>query len=105
MSDLAYQRFLASYMLNAEESLPEDRQEIIDLTEEILDAKGIECDNKIKDLPDEQMKEILEEVRKLREKVKKKKRQQQDEESEEEQEQGQGQGQEQEVAVTSGDSR
>ena len=52
MSDLAYQRFLASYMLNAEESLPEDRQEIIDLTEEILDAKGIDCDKKIKDLPD-----------------------------------------------------
>ena len=79
MSDLAYQRFMASYMLNAEESLTQNRQEIIDLTEEILDAKGIECDNKIKELPEEKIKEILEEVRKLREKIKKKKKQAQEE--------------------------
>jgi ElaB/YqjD/DUF883 family membrane-anchored ribosome-binding protein len=79
MSDLAYQRFMASYMLNAEESLPQNRQEIIDLTEEILDAKGIECDNKIKELPEEKIKEILEEVRKFREKIKKKKKQAQEE--------------------------
>jgi hypothetical protein len=30
MSDLAYQRFTASYMLTNEEQLPENRQEIID---------------------------------------------------------------------------
>ena len=50
--------------------------------EEILDAKGIECDNKIKELPEEKIKEILEEVRKLRDKVKKKKRQQEEQQSE-----------------------
>lgn len=40
MSDLAYQRFMASYMLNSEEQLPENRQEIIDYTEDVLQAKG-----------------------------------------------------------------
>ena len=84
MSELAYQRFMASYMLTNEEQLAENRQEIIDYTEDVLQAKGIECDKRIAELSDEQVKEILDEVRKLREKGKKnrKKRQQQQEQQE-----------------------
>jgi ribosomal protein S13 len=84
MSKLAYQRFMASYMLTNEEQLAENRQEIIDYTEDVLQAKGIECDKRIAELSEEQVKEILEEVRKLREKGKKnrKKRQQQQEQQE-----------------------
>ena len=62
MSELAYQRFMASYMLTTEEQLPENRQEIIDYTEDVLQAKGIECDKRISELSEEQIKEILEEV-------------------------------------------
>lgn len=81
MSDLAYQRFMTSYMLTTEEQLPQNRQEIIDYTEDVLQAKGIECDKRIAELSEEQVKEILDEVRKLREKKKKrnKKSQQQQE--------------------------
>jgi ribosomal protein L12E/L44/L45/RPP1/RPP2 len=83
MSDLAYQRFMASYMLTTEEQLPQNRQEIIDYTEDVLQAKGIECDKRIAELSEEQVKEILDEVRKLRAKGKKnKKRQQQQQEDE-----------------------
>ena len=63
MSDLAYQRFMASYMLTTEEQLPQNRQEIIGYTEDVLQAKGIECDKRIAELSEEQVKEILEEVR------------------------------------------
>ena len=83
MSDLAYQRFMASYMLNAEESLPENRQEIIDYTEDVLQAKGIECDERISKMSEEQIKDILEEVRRLREKRKKNRKKQKQSETEE----------------------
>lgn len=73
MSKLAYERFMASYMLTPEEQLPENRNEIIAYTEDVLQEKGIECDNTIAKLPQEQIKEILEEVRKLRKNKKKKK--------------------------------
>jgi len=76
MSDLAYQRFIASYMLTYEEQLPQNRQEIIDYTEDVLQAKGIECDKRISELSEEQIREILEEVRRLREKKKNKRKKQ-----------------------------
>ena len=79
MSDLAYQRFMASYMLTYEEQLPQNRQEIIDYTEDVLQAKGIECDKRISELSEEQIGEILEEVRQLRNKKKNKRSRQQDE--------------------------
>src|SRR5919205_3340733 len=82
MSDLAYQRFMASYMLTTEEQLPQNRQEIIDYTEDVLQAKGIECDKRIAELSEEQVKEILEEVRKLREKGKKNRKKRQQEQQE-----------------------
>ena len=55
-------------MLSIEEEQHKD--EIIKLTEEILDAKGMECDSKISRVSEEQLREILEEVRKLRRKRK-----------------------------------
>jgi DNA-binding transcriptional MerR regulator len=86
MSDLAYQRFMASYMLTTEEQLPQNRQEIIDYTEDVLQARGIECDNRMKGLSEEQIKQILEDVRRLREKKKAKRKQRQREQQEQEQE-------------------
>ncbi len=69
-------------MLTAEEQLPENKVEIIDYTEDVLQAKGIECDNRIAEMPEDQLKEILEQVRKLRQNKKRKQKQEQDEEGE-----------------------
>jgi hypothetical protein len=38
----------------------EHKDEIIQLTEEVLQAKGIECDSRISRISQEQLKEILE---------------------------------------------
>ena len=46
------------------------KDEIVSLTEQVLDARGIECDSKISKISEEQLKAILEEVRKLRKKKK-----------------------------------
>lgn len=51
-------------MLTIEEEQHKD--EIIEITEEVLDAKGMECDSKISKISEDQLREILEEVRKLR---------------------------------------
>jgi hypothetical protein len=51
-------------MLTTEESQHKD--EIINLTEQVLDAKGLKCDQGISKLSEEKLREILEEVRKLR---------------------------------------
>lgn len=48
-----------------------DREEIISLTEQVLESKGIECDAKIAKISEDLLREILEEVRKLRRKRKK----------------------------------
>jgi hypothetical protein len=58
-------------MLTVEEQQHKD--EIITLTEQVLDAKGIECDSKISKISEEQLREILEGVRKLRKRKNKKK--------------------------------
>jgi hypothetical protein len=55
-------------MLTEEEE--RDKEEIISLTEQVLDSKGIECDAKIAKVSEEQIREILEEVRRLRRKRK-----------------------------------
>ena len=102
MSDLAYQRFMASYMLTYEEQLPQNRQEIIDYTEDVLQAKGIECDKRIAELSEEQVKEILEEVRRLHEKGKKnRKKRQQEQEQQKEDITADKQEEEEEIAVSS----
>ena len=56
-------------MLTKEESQHKD--EIVNLTEQVLDAKGLECDERISKLSEEKLREILE-VRKLRSRSKKK---------------------------------
>jgi hypothetical protein len=82
MSEFAYFRFMANNMLTVEEQQHKD--EIITLTEQVLDAKGIECDSKISKISEEQLREILEGVRRLR-KRNKKKRVEEEEDSEDRQ--------------------
>jgi hypothetical protein len=69
MSEFAYFRFMSNNMLTIEEQQHKD--EIITLTEQVLDAKRIECDSKISKISEEKLKEILEEVRMLRKRKKK----------------------------------
>jgi hypothetical protein len=68
MSEFAFFRFMTYNMLTIEEQQHKD--EIVSLTEEVLDANGIECDSKISKISEEQLRGILEQVRKLRKKKK-----------------------------------
>jgi hypothetical protein len=68
MSEFAFFRFMTYNLLTMEEQQHKD--EIVSLTEQVLDARGIECDSKISKISEEQLKTILEEVRKLRKKKK-----------------------------------
>ncbi len=76
MSEFAYFRFMSNNMLTVEEQQHKD--EIIVLTEQVLDAKGIECDSKISKISEEQLREILEGVRRLRKRKDKKKIEEED---------------------------
>jgi ABC-type phosphate transport system auxiliary subunit len=69
MSEFAFFRFMTYNMLTVEEQQHKD--EIVSVTEEVLDARGIECDSKISKISEEQLRGILEQVRKLRKKKKK----------------------------------
>lgn len=69
MSEFAYIRFLSLNLLTEEEK--NNKNEIIEFTEQVLDAEGIECDSKISKVSEEKLKEILNEVRKIRKKRKK----------------------------------
>jgi hypothetical protein len=64
MSEFAFFRFKSTNMLTMGEE--QQKEEIVKLTEEVLEAKGIECDHKIASISEEKLREILEEVRKLR---------------------------------------
>ena len=68
MSEFAFFRFMSNKMLDIEEQQHKD--EIVSLTEQVLDAKGIECDSKISKISEVQLREILEQVRRLRKKKK-----------------------------------
>jgi hypothetical protein len=68
MSEFAFFRFKSANMLSEDEE--RDKQEMISLTEQVLDARGIECDARIAKISEERLREILEEVRKLRRKKK-----------------------------------
>jgi hypothetical protein len=70
MSEFAFFRFISNNMLTEEEE--EHKEEIIELTEQILQAKGIQCDASISKIPKEELIEILEKVRELRRRKKKK---------------------------------
>ena len=69
MSEFAFFRFMSNNMLTQEEE--EHKEEIIQLTEEVLQAKGIQCDASISKIPEEELIEILEKVRELSRKKKK----------------------------------
>ena len=70
MSEFAFFRFRSNNMLTKEEE--EHKEEIMLLTEEVLQAKGIQCDARISKIPEQELIEILEKVRELRRKKKKK---------------------------------
>jgi hypothetical protein len=81
MSEFAYFRFMSNNMLTIEEQQHKD--EIITFTEQVLHAKGIECDSKISKISEEQLREILEGVRRLRNRKKKKEEDGEDRQKEE----------------------
>lgn len=64
MSEFAYIRFQSLKMLTQDEI--RDKDEIVSLTEQVLDARGLECDARIAKMPEDQVRVILEEVRGLR---------------------------------------
>ena len=57
MSDFAFMRFMSNNLLTTEESQHKD--ETINLTEQVLDAKGLECDERISKPSEEKLREIL----------------------------------------------
>lgn len=69
MSEFAFFRFKSANMLTDDEE--RHREEIISLTEQVLDSRGIECDARIAKISEELLRDILEEVRRLRRKRKK----------------------------------
>ncbi len=69
MSEFAFFRFRSNNMLTKEEE--EQKEEIVELTEDVLQAKGIQCDASISKIPEEELREILEKVRELRRKKRK----------------------------------
>jgi ribosomal protein S13 len=60
-------------MQTKEEEQQQHKDAIITFTEEVLQARGIECDSRISTISEEQLNEILEEVRQLCKKNKKSK--------------------------------
>ena len=70
MSEFAFFRFSSLNLLTREER--ESKEEIVKLTEEVLDAKGLKCDASISKVSEDELVEVLAKVRELR---KKKKRQ------------------------------
>ena len=69
MSGFAFFRFKSANMLTDDEE--RHREEIISLTEQVLDSRGIECDARIAKISEDRLRDILEEVRRLRRKKKK----------------------------------
>ena len=69
---------MSNSTLTKEEGEEEEHKDaIISFTEEVIQARGIECDSRISKISEEQLKEILEEVRQLRKKKKNKDREEQ----------------------------
>lgn len=68
MSEFAFFRFSSLNLLTKEER--ESKEEIVKLTEEVLDAKGIKCDASISKISEDELMRILAKVRELRRKKK-----------------------------------
>jgi hypothetical protein len=66
MSDFAFFRFASLNLLTEEEIA--HKNEIVDITEQVLDAEGIECDSRISKISEDHLAQILEKVRKIRKK-------------------------------------
>ena len=66
MSEFAFFRFMSLNLLSQEER--KNKPEIVAITENVLDAEGIECDSKISKLSEDKIKMILAEVRRRRRK-------------------------------------
>jgi hypothetical protein len=66
MSEFAFFRFMSLNLLTQEER--DNKAEFISVTEEVLDAQGMECDSKIAKVSEEMIRQILNEVRKRRRK-------------------------------------
>ena len=64
---------MSNSMLTKEEEQQQHKDVIIALTEEVLQARGSECNSGISKMSEDQLNEILEEVRQLRKKNKKSK--------------------------------
>lgn len=79
MSEFAFFRFMSLNLLTQEEK--DNKDEVISVTEEVLDAQGMEYDSKIAKVSEETICQIFNEVRKRR-----RKRATQDNKMEEEQE-------------------
>jgi hypothetical protein len=62
MSGFALFRFSSNKMLIKGEE-EEHKEEIVQLTEDVLQTKGIQCDASISKIPEEELREILERVR------------------------------------------
>jgi hypothetical protein len=77
MSEFAFFRFMSLNLLTQEEK--ENKNEVISITEEVLDAEGIECDSKIAKVSEEKIREILNEVRKRRRRLQKKEEKEEEE--------------------------
>jgi hypothetical protein len=67
MSEFAFFRFVSLNLLTQEEI--KNKTDIISVTEQVLDAEGIECDSKIAKLSKEKINKILSEVRRRRRSV------------------------------------
>lgn len=71
MSEFAFTRFLSYSLLTEEEQ--NHKNEIIQLTEDVLHAQGLECDATIAKVSEDKLTDILEQVRALRRKKAKEK--------------------------------
>jgi hypothetical protein len=61
MSEFAFMRFMSNNMLTTQEI--QHKGKIIGLTEQVLDARGLECDGRISELSEEKLREIFKEVK------------------------------------------
>ena len=63
MSDFAFFRFASLNMLTEEEIT--HKNEIVEITEQVLDAEGIECDSRISKISEDQLAQSLKKLGKL----------------------------------------
>jgi hypothetical protein len=70
MSEFAFFRFLSNDLLTEEEKAPENKQEIVNIVEEVEKAEGIDCDRVVSKMSEDELKGLLEKVRNKRRKKK-----------------------------------